>query len=188
MTFAGCRPGPLNPPKMGSQSPLNMPMKGSDVDAGPGSLEAVHRQLEGTWVLTSFDIYPQGKRQRVSTTGDLTYDAYGNLTIRGELQRPGTGADAHPLLLNYSGRAVIDVPSRELRLLDVAAAGDTLPRSISDPVSAVNVRHYDLNGTSLTLTAVDAKGQVTAVSTWTKRAPEKPRSALPGAHGEELSR
>ena len=44
--LAGCAPGPLNPPKMGSSGPLNMPAKGSDVEAGAGSLEAVRRQLD----------------------------------------------------------------------------------------------------------------------------------------------
>jgi hypothetical protein len=174
VTFAGCAPGPLNPPKMGAQGPLNMPMKGSDVNAGPGSLEAVHRQLEGSWVLASYDVYRQGKRQRLSAAGDLAYDAYGNLTMRGELQRPGTGDGAHPLLLNYSGRAVIDVSTGELRLLDVAASGDILPRPISDQLSVTNVRRYEIRGASLTLTVVGGDGQVTAVSAWKKRGPAQP--------------
>jgi hypothetical protein len=63
--LAGCAPGPLNPPKMGSSGPLNMPAKGSDVEAGAGSLEAVRRQLEGSWTLEWYDIYENGKRRRL---------------------------------------------------------------------------------------------------------------------------
>ena len=86
--LAGCAPGPLNPPKMGSSGPLNMPAKGSDVEAGAGSLEAVRRQLEGSWTLEWYDIYENGKRRRLPAGGDLVYDAYGNLTLHGELKQP----------------------------------------------------------------------------------------------------
>jgi hypothetical protein len=167
--LAGCAPGPLNPQKMGSSGPLNMPAKGSDVEAGAGSLEAVRRQLEGSWTLEWYDIYENGKRRRLPAGGDLVYDAYGNLTLHGELKQPQAGTEARPLVLNYSGRAVLDVRTRELRLQDVAATGDALPRPVEDQVNTANVRHYDLNGSTLTLTVVGDDGKPTAVSSWKKR-------------------
>ena len=53
----------------GAGGPLNTPMKGSDVNAGEGSLEDVRRQLEGSWALVSYDIYPNGKRQTLTVVG-----------------------------------------------------------------------------------------------------------------------
>src|SRR3954471_10231385 len=144
--FGGCAPGPLNPPRMGSSSPLNMPMKGSDVEAGDGTLESVRRQLEGTWALVWYDIYENGKRRRLSATGDLVYDGYGNLTLHGALKHARAGTDASPLLLNYAGRAVVDVRSRELRMQEVTATGDALPEPIENQVNTASVRHYELNG------------------------------------------
>jgi hypothetical protein len=168
--LGGCAPGPLSPPKMsGASGPINKPMKGSDVEAGVGSLEDVRRQLEGTWALVWYDIYENGKRRRLPATGDLVYDAYGNLTLHGQLKRAGAGTDARPLALNYSGRAVLDVRTKEIRMQDVTAAGDALPRPVEDQVNTANVRHYELNAGTLTLTVVDNNGNPTAVSSWKKR-------------------
>jgi hypothetical protein len=168
--LAGCAPGPLGPPKTGGASgPINKPMKGSDVEAGAGSLEAVRRQLEGSWDLVWYDIYENGKRRRLPAGGDLVYDAYGNLTLHGELKQPRAGTDARPLVLNYSGRAVLDVRTRELRLLDVAATGDALPRPVDDQVNTANVRHYEIKGSTMSLTVVGDDGKPTAVSSWKKR-------------------
>jgi hypothetical protein len=85
------------------------------------------------------------------------------------MKQPRGGTDARPLVLNYSGRAVLDVRTRELRLLDVAVTGDALPRPIDDQVNTANVRHYELNGSTLTLTVVGDDGQPPAVSSWKRR-------------------
>jgi len=168
--LGGCAPGPLSPPKMsGASGPINKPMKGSDVDAGSGSLEDVRRQLEGTWALQWYDIYENGKKRRLPATGDLVYDAYGNLTLHGQLKQPPAGTDPRPLALNYAGRAVLDVRTRELRMLDVSATGDALPRPVEDQVNTASVRRYELNAGTLTLTVVDSNGKPTAVSSWKKR-------------------
>ena len=93
--LAGCAPGPLNPPKMGSSGPLNMPAKGSDVEAGAGSLEAVRRQLEGSWTLGGTTSTKAGSAGgcRPAATWSTTC---GNLTLHGELKQPqaGTGGAA----------------------------------------------------------------------------------------------
>ena len=41
-------------------APRERPIKGGDVDTGPGSVEAVRRQLEGTWDLVSLAVTPKG--------------------------------------------------------------------------------------------------------------------------------
>jgi hypothetical protein len=149
-------------------APLYKPIKGGPVDAGPGSLEAVRRQLEGTWTLTSYEVYQDGKRRRLPASAHLSYDEFGNLTLDGELRQPDATAPQRPLLLNYSGRAVIDVANRELRLLDVEATGDALSPALEEQTSPTNVRRYDIRGSVLTLTIVDASGRPTAAAAWTK--------------------
>ena len=44
------------------------PVKMGDVDTGPGSLEAVRRQLEGSWELVSLAVVPQGGGEPVPLT------------------------------------------------------------------------------------------------------------------------
>jgi hypothetical protein len=100
----------------------------------------------------------------------LSYDEFGNLTINGELQRPPRGGEnAKPLLLNYSGRSVLDVKTHELRLLDVRSSGDDVPSSIADATSSNNVRRYDLRGDLLTLTILSGDGKPSAASAWKKQ-------------------
>ncbi len=41
-----------------SAAPLEKNIKGEKVDAGPGSLEAARRQLQGKWTLVSLETYP----------------------------------------------------------------------------------------------------------------------------------
>jgi hypothetical protein len=143
-------------------APIHRPIKGGPVDAGPGSLEAVRRQLQGHWTLESYDVIESGKRRTRAATGVLSYDEFGNLTRDGELREGQSAAARRPLLLNYSGRTAIDVTTGELRLLNVAAIGDA--------VSPDNVRHYDIPGSILTLSVVGPGGKVSAVSRWKKSA------------------
>ena len=95
---------------------------------------------------------------------------FGNLTLHGEL-RDAKAGDPRPLMLNYSGRAVIDIVKKQLYLQDVTEKGDALPREVNDQVDFANTRHYVLNGSSLTLTVNGADGAPTAASAWKKRPP-----------------
>jgi hypothetical protein len=153
-------------------APIYRPIKGGDVDTGTGTLEDVRQQLKGTWALLAYEVYENGKPHRLPAQGQMTYDEFGNLKLVGQLKQTGTGAAAAkpPMLLNYSGRAVIDVRSHELRLLDVNEGAEPLPGNIADAVTPANVRKYDLKADTLALTVLDAKGQPTASSSW-KRQP-----------------
>ena len=149
-------------------APINRPIKGGDVDTGAGSLEAVRRQLQGTWALTSYEIYRDGKRERLGATARLTYDEFGNLKMDGRLTRPDATGATKPLMLNYSGRAVLDVVNHQLRLLDLEPSGDDLPTDVARAADWSNVRRYDLRGNVLTLTIVAANGTPSAASAWHK--------------------
>ena len=151
-----------------SSAPRKRPVKGGDVNTGPGSLEAVRRQLEGSWELVSLEaIDAAGKATPRKASGRLNYDAYGNLGIAGKLldtDQPQTSVSG---LLAFSGRAVIDAPKSRLVLMDVQSR---LPSSEAIPaeVSADKVRYYVIQGNMLTLTVKDASGVTTGRTTWHK--------------------
>jgi hypothetical protein len=138
------------------------------VDTGPGSLESVRRQLEGTWELLSAEaVDPTGKATPRKAVGRLTYDAYGNLNISAKLEDTGAAPTSVSGLLSYSGRAVIDPPKSRLVLMDVKSrlpSGEPLPAE----VSADKVRYYALEGDVLSLTVKDSAGVTTAKTTWRK--------------------
>lgn len=137
-----------------SASPRQRPIKVGAVDAGPSSLEAVRRQLEGRWELVSLQVVgADGQAVTRPAGGRMTYDAFGNVTME------GTGPDA--ALISLSGRAVIDPVKRELRLADMEGAG-----ALPGQVSPDKVRGYAFEGDLLKTSARDASGRVTAVVTW----------------------
>jgi hypothetical protein len=149
-----------------SAAPRQRPVKMGDVDTGPGSAEYVRRQLSGRWQLTSLTIYStSGQPTTVPAEALLTYDDYGNLTIRGQLKDPGSGEA--PPILHQSGRAVIDPGKKQLRLMDTG--GDALdPSTVSDAISYDRIRLYELSGQELKLTTIDANGNRTATTVWKK--------------------
>jgi hypothetical protein len=74
-------------------APRQRPVEMGPVDKGPGSLGAVRKQLEGTWTLVSLETYHErGPAVLVKATGQLIYDQYGNLTIKGIVEGSGGGA------------------------------------------------------------------------------------------------
>lgn len=149
-------------------APRVRPVKAGDVNTGTGSLEAVRRQLQGTWELVEAVVLdPDGKATPRKAQGRLTYDEYGNLTIGAKLAdstQPETSVSG---LLAYSGRAVIDPAKSQLVLMDLKSrlpSGEPIP----DEVSADKRRDYVIEGNTLTLTSRDVKGVATARTTWRK--------------------
>jgi hypothetical protein len=88
--------------------------------------------------------------------------------MRGALKNPTTAPSTAALMLNYSGRAVIDVNSKELRMTGVASTGDSIPATIATQVDPASVRHYEFRGSELWLTVTGADGKPTASSSWKK--------------------
>ena len=140
-----------------------------DVNTGPGTLEAVRRQLEGQWELVALEVFDAaGKATPRKATGHLSYDAG---------PEPGHHAASSPRptsretsvsgMLAYTGRAVIDPTKSRLVLMDVQSK---LPSSEAIPaeVSADKVRFYVIEGNMLTLTVKDAAGVTTGRTTWHK--------------------
>ena len=155
-------------------APSRRPVKAGPVDAGPGSLESVRRQLEGRWELVSFEtVTPAGQSRTVAASGLLTYDAYGNVTLQGQLldeaDRKAYG-DA-PAVLNISGRAVIDVASGSFRIVDATSDRPVEAADSLKTVSLDKVRYYAFEGDLLKTIVKDAGGRTTATATW-KRLPK----------------
>ncbi|MFO7692909.1 MAG: hypothetical protein R6V57_07490 [Vicinamibacterales bacterium] len=149
--------------------PRQRPVEGGAVDAGAGSLASVRKQLEGTWNLVSADVLsPAGERMTVKATAVLTYDAYGNFAMKGELDDPGATAEQRAAL-NFTGRAVIDIQRQVLRLLDVLQPEGDFAKLPAD-MAALRERAYAFDGDLLTLTVKNSSGRVTAINTWRRPA------------------
>ena len=143
------------------------PVRMGDVDTGPGSLEAVRRQLQGTWELVSLAVVPQGGGQPVplKARGTLTYDEFGNLTVDAHTDDPNAPQAARTAnLLTFKGRAVIDVAKSELKLMDVTGSVD--PNTV---ISTERRRRYAFEGDLLKLSSLEPNGQIAATATWRRR-------------------
>jgi len=138
------------------------------VASGPGTLESVRKQLEGNWNLVSAEVVSAtGQRTSIKASAVLTYDAFGNLSLKGAYEDPSATAE-QTAALNFTGRAVIDTQKQELRLLDLQQS-DGQFAALPAEMAARRVRSYAFNGDVLTLTVKDSKGTVTAVNTWRRQ-------------------
>lgn len=150
-------------------SPRQRPISAGPVDTGAGSLESTRRQLAGTWTLTRFEVVnAAGQLTPVRAKAQLTYDDFGNLSIKGVLEEPLPGqttiGDAPALA--YSGRATIDTVRKEL-VLTGATSVEPSPEVLAS-IGVDQRRRFELTDTSLTMSAVDAQGRVTSRATYRK--------------------
>jgi len=151
-------------------SPRQRPVQGAPLTGGPGTLEYTRRQLEGTWTLSKFEVATAaGQLQAVRAKAQLTYDAYGNLTVRGVLEEPLPGqstiTDAPALM--YSGKAVIDTARQELQLTGVQTSVSPAP-SLQAVVPTSARRKYEVTGNQLTLSIMNDQGSVVSRATFSK--------------------
>jgi len=163
--LAGCAPGPIGHPTA-APGGMNRPVP-LGKDSASGALETERRQLEGTWDLAKLEVAPtpEAARVPVQASGTLVYDEYGNLTIDAHTTDPAAPVAAREAtLLTFKGRAVIDVPNSELKLM--AVTGNVDPNEVLAPERR---RKYVFEGELLKLSAVDAAGTVTSIATWKRR-------------------
>ena len=146
-------------------APRVRPVKMGDVDTGINSVEAVRRQLKGTWELVSLDVFsPSGEKAAAPATGRLTFDEYGNLAMKGTI---AGGPALDPAALNLTGRVSIDPDLHAFRVGGVSAA-DADARRIDPKLDATNVRYYAFEGDRLKTTLKNPSGVTTATATWKK--------------------
>jgi len=145
---------------------MNKPVALGD-DPSSGNVEAVRRRLFGTWDLVSLEAAPPGggARAQITASGTLVYDEYGNLTIDAHTTDMDAPVAAREVsLVTFSGRAVIDVPKSELKLM--ALTGNVDPNEVLSPERR---RKFEVTDETLKLSSMDARGEVTAISIWRRR-------------------
>jgi hypothetical protein len=154
------------PPVFGcTAAPRVRPVKMGDVDTGAESMEAVRRQLKGTWQLVSLETAsPSGQMVPAQASGQLTFDDYGNLAMKGTI----TGSsNVDPSALNLTGRVAIDPVTKTFRVGGVSAASAD-DRRVDPKIDPANVRYYAFEGELLKTTIKNASGATTATATWKK--------------------
>jgi hypothetical protein len=151
---AGCR----------SVAPIQTAKPGDP--AGTGSLEAVRQALAGSWTLVSLDVVDaQGGQRKIKASGQLTYDAFGAMSIRAVIE------DAKlrdTVVLDYQGRIVIDRVRKEFYPADLTTDRPVETSQIA-PVSPEKVRRYELSGDSFVVTYLDKSSRPTAVTRWRRQ-------------------
>ena len=152
LACGGCKAGPTG-----------RPIRTGPVDTGPGSLEATRRTLEGTWTLSSLEVIGAGGARRpVKATGKLTYDAFGNMSVRSVIE---DAALKNSLVLDYDGRIVIDTAKREFYADNLTSDRPADPKQVA-PIAADKIRRYELTPDAFVVTYVDVAGNPTAVARW----------------------
>ena len=153
VTLAGCASAPR-------QTPLPL----GDVSTGPGSLEYVRRQLQGTWDIVTYEWY--GADNTLITQdaeGTLSLDEFGNLSVRGRIMGLAGDPDQD---VDYTGRIVVDTVRESFRLQNIV---DRVPLDLPEAFDPELSRFYALDGDTLRLSVRDADGRETAATTWKKR-------------------
>jgi len=161
---AACTPGPLGGPV---NTGANKGPARARADAEPGALEATRQKFFGVWQLVALESVPPngGARAPIAATGTLTYDEFGNLTIDARTtDRNAPVAAREVSRLSFKGRAVIDVPNSELKLM--ALTGNVDPNEVLSPERR---RKFEFTEDTLKLSSFDEKGVVTAISTWKRQ-------------------
>jgi hypothetical protein len=107
-----------------------------------------------------------GQLRSVPASATLTYDAYGNLAVKGTIS-DSAAASAAGNVLDFTGRAVIDSQRNELRLLDVNQTEGDFAK-LAPELAAARVRAYEFSGSTMTMRTKNSKGEVRAVIVWRK--------------------
>src|SRR5262245_58246381 len=159
---------------------LQKPLSTSPVASGPNTMEAVRKQLEGTWTLTSLIVHnASGASATPQATGTLTWDAFGNLKIEYRLSETGVKAlnaiGVHPPtpVITTDGRAVINAQAKEIQYVPPDAVSrpfdPKLAAARDDPFALERLRYYVIGADgSLTLSTRHENGKDAAVSRWKK--------------------
>jgi hypothetical protein len=156
-------------------APVQKPIYGGAVETGAGSLEATRRALEGTWNLQTLEVVDaRGARRGVKASGQLMYDAFGSMNVRGTVEDP---ALTDTLVINFQGRIVLDTVRHEFYPADLVS-DRPVDASQIQAISPDKVRRYELSGNSLVVTYLDKAAKPTAVIHWSRSsapaAPSRP--------------
>jgi hypothetical protein len=162
--------------------PLQKPVRTSDIAEGPETIEAVRKQLAGTWSLVSLVVNTaDGKSVNVDAVGTLSSDNFGNLEIEYRVTEAGLkslasiGVTSPNPVISTRGKAELDPKQKAIRY----ASGNDINRAFdpklaalrANPFALERTRYYDFraDGTLRLATRHDS-GRDAAVSIWKKAA------------------
>jgi hypothetical protein len=151
-------------------APRGTPIELAPVDTGPGSLADVRRQLEGSWDLVTLEVRnAAGAMTPTKAQALLTYDAYGNMRVRGKLTEslPDAAAKLASSAVDYSGQIVIDPRRHEFRMTEQQAA-EPLDKELQSVLRLSRVRRYELSPDTLKIHVMDEGNAVVATTTFRK--------------------
>jgi hypothetical protein len=146
------------------------PIELGPVDTGPGTLADVRRRLEGSWDLVTLEVRDaSGNMTPAKAQALLTYDAYGNMRVRGRLNDslPDAAAKLASSAVDYSGQIVIDPRRNEFRMTEQQAA-EPLDKELQSVLRLSRVRRYELSADTLKIHVVDEGNAVVATTTFRK--------------------
>jgi hypothetical protein len=146
------------------------PVEGGPVDAGPGSLTAARKYLQGRWTLESFQVFPPEKPAiTLMGQGTLSFDDFGNLRMEiradeasADLLR-AAGIDIRDNVISTDGHAIVDLQNRTIAYI---ADGEGFATSSSGPLALNRPRYWQVDANHLTLTTKDANGKALSVGRW----------------------
>lgn len=151
-------------------APRVRPVKGDDVDAGPESLTAARKFLEGRWTLEQFEVFPPGKPPiTLKGSGTLNYDEFGNLRIEiradeksADLLR-AAGIETRDGTISTDGRTVVDLQNRTLSYV---LPGQTVGAPAAGPLAPSRLRHWEVKGDLLFLSTWDDNNRPLSTGRW----------------------
>jgi hypothetical protein len=163
-------------------SPLQRRAGMGAVATGPNTLEAVRKQLEGRWALTSFNVTGTGGAQAaVDATGTLTCDAFGVLHVEYRISDTGQqslatlGLPRLDPVLSTTGRVVINPQQKQITYVgddfEKRALGfdPALAANRANPFELERTRYYEFAADgSLVLSSRYDDGRDASVSRWKK--------------------
>jgi hypothetical protein len=153
-------------------APRQRPVEMGPTSTGPGSVEYVRRQLQGTWALERFELLDaSGHAKPVKAQAILTYDEFGNISAKGQLHEPMPGRSPEEVqkILDFTGRAIIDTNRHELRIQPVGTQAQPLDNGLKEQIGPQMVRRYNLTGDRLTIQYVNPDGRVTATTAFKRQ-------------------
>jgi hypothetical protein len=153
-----------------ASAPRQRPIELGPVDTGPGTLVSVRKQLEGSWDLIALEVRDaSGAMAPAKATGVLTYDAYGNMQVRGRLNEslPDAAAPLASAMIEYSGQIVIDPQKSEFRMTEQQPTAPLDP-ALKSVLRLSRVRRYELSADVLKIHVLDEGNAVVATTTFRK--------------------
>jgi hypothetical protein len=161
-------------------APRATPLPTKPVDEGPGTIEGVRKQLEGSWTLVSLTMHDDaGRSASVDADGKLVSDAFGNMEVEYRLSEAGLktlgglGIESPNPVITTSGKVVIDTTAHRITYVgeDFNQRGfdPDLAAKRANPFALERVRYYTLepDGTLRLATRYD-NGKDASVSRWKK--------------------